>query len=112
MRTLLSFALVFVMAGSAQAQQAQPATTGDAAAAEAVTTQTPAPVNLQKQTPTQLKTVEPTERADGLGTSSVVVEATNAAYADAVLQPSPTTRSWWYLVAAIVAAGIILAVVL
>jgi hypothetical protein len=111
MRMLLSVALVFVMAGSAQAQQTQPVTTGDVPAAAAVTTQAPAPVNLQKQTPTQLKTVEPTERPSQ-STSSVVVEATNAAYADAILQPSPTTRSWWYLVAAIVAAGIILAVVL
>jgi hypothetical protein len=111
MRMLLSFALVFVMAGSAQAQQTQPATTGDVPAAEAVTTQAPAPVNLQKQT-TQLRTVEPTERPSGQATSSVVVEATNAAYADAVLQQNVGTRSWWYLVAAIVVAGIILAVLL
>jgi hypothetical protein len=110
MRMLLSVALVFVMAGSAQAQQTQPVTAGDVPAAEAVPAQAPAPVNLQKQT-TELKTVEPTERP-GQATSSVVVEATNAAYADAVLQPSPTTRSWWYLVGAIVAAGIILYVIL
>jgi hypothetical protein len=112
MRMLLSFALLFVMAGSAHAQQTQPAATGDVPTATAVTTQAPAPVNLQKQTTTELKTVEPTERATGPATSSIVVEATNAAYADAVLQPSPTTRSWWYLVAAIVAAGIILYVIL
>jgi hypothetical protein len=113
MRILLSVALVLMMAGSAQAQQQpQPASAGDVPAADARPAPVHGPVNVQKAL--DLKTVQPPmQRTTNEMSPGELAEATtsSAGAGEAALQ-EPGTRNWWYLVAAIVAGGIILAVLL
>jgi hypothetical protein len=109
MRALLPVALMLALAGSAHAQQSQPAqnaAAGDAAVeARLAPTQTPAPaVQLQKTT----GDVKPIQTAD----RQIADEATSAVADEAVVRQDPTTRRWWWLVGAIVVAGVVLAVLL
>lgn len=112
MRKLLPLALVLVMAGSAEAQQqTQPASPGDVPTVEVRPAQATGPIS-QKTGALDLRTVEPERLPTDEASAGVLAEAVNGAVAGDALRQDPTTRSWWYLVGAIVVGGIILAVIL
>jgi hypothetical protein len=103
MRAVLSMALLLVFAGSAQAQQAQFAPSSNEAAVEARLA--PAPAQSVQNVQVDVKPIHSSERR-------VADEARNSVVAEeALVRQDPTTRSWWWLVGAIVVAGIILAVI-
>jgi hypothetical protein len=105
MRAVLPLALLFALAGSAHAQQlTEPVSSDRATAVEARVAPVPAVQNLQA--PTDVKPIQSAERrtADEV-TTSVVAE-------EAVMRQDPRSRNWWWLVGAIVAGGIVLALIL
>jgi hypothetical protein len=103
MRAILPVALLLALAGSAHAQQSPQNITGGDAAVEArlAPVQTPAPA--VQQTTTDVKPIHTSDRQEVDNVRSVVAD-------EAVVRQDPSTRQWWWLVGAIVVAGVILAV--
>lgn len=99
MRAVLSIALAVVFAGTVQAQErAVEEPVGASQAAEVQTAPVPANASVTndaQQSSGDAATVQPASEQ-------------RAAEAPVVRQTGPESRSWWYLVGAIVLAGIIL----
>lgn len=103
MRMIIGLALLLTLPAVAAAQQTAPAQQGDAAPV----------VELQQSIPAPTAAPAPATAAPDLQTQpDAGVEAAPADAADAEMQAGPESRRFWYLVGAIVVAGIILAVVL
>jgi hypothetical protein len=112
MRVALPLALVFALAGAVEAQQPQQSAdvtqNVEIAAPAAALSSTVAPAS-GAVLPAAAAAQDASADQAAVGSTDVESEARSADTEEAVRQ-DPSTRQWWWLVGAIVVAGIILAV--
>lgn len=104
MRTIIGLGLLLALPTLAAAQQTAQSQEGDAAPVVELQQSVPAPAAAAPAAATSHRAIDTAPDA--------AVDAATAEAADVAMQAGPESRQFWYLVGAIVVAGIILAVLL